>query len=156
MAGHELANSRSQPGEMAISPANVSTLTTKWVFHTGGDVSATPTVGTDAVFFPDWAGNLYAVRKDNGQAIWSKQVSQYNGISKSYSRVSPVLYGTDLIIGDIESGSQTHDGAHIMAINRQTGALHWMTQVEKNQAAIITGSPVVVGNMVLVGRGLLE
>lgn len=38
-----------------------------------------------------------------------------------------------------------------MAVSRQTGALHWATQVEKNQAAIITGSPVVVGDVVVVG-----
>src|SRR5438067_6274380 len=75
MAGHDLANSRSQPDENRISKSNVSSLTVKWTFRTGGDVSATPTVGNDAVFFPDWAGNLYAVRKDNGQQIWSARIA---------------------------------------------------------------------------------
>lgn len=123
----------------------------KWVFQTAGDVSATPTVGANAIYFPDWAGNLYAVRKDNGQAIWSKQISQYDGIPNSFSRVSPALFGGDLIIGDIASSGTPHDGARIMAINQQTGALHWATQVEKNTAAEITGSPIVVGNIVVVG-----
>jgi polyvinyl alcohol dehydrogenase (cytochrome) len=151
VAGHDLSNSRNQPSETRIDVSNVSSLTTKWVFRTGGDVSATPTVGTDAIYFPDWAGNLYAVRKDNGQAIWATQISQYDGFPKAFSRVSPVLYGTDLIIGDIASSSQPHDGARIMAINQQNGTLHWVTQVEKNPAAIITGSPVVVGSVVVVG-----
>ena len=151
VAGHDLSNSRNQPLETRIDVANVSSLTTKWIFQTGGDVSATPTVGADAVYFPDWAGNLYAVDKETGKAIWSAQISQYDGFPKAFSRVSPVLYGTDLIIGDIESSGQPHDGARIMSINRQNGALHWITQVEKNPAAIITGSPVVVGNVVVVG-----
>jgi polyvinyl alcohol dehydrogenase (cytochrome) len=151
VAGHDLSNSRNQPLETRIDVANVRSLATKWVFQTGGDVSATPTVGANAIYFPDWAGNLYAVRKDTGQAIWSAQISQYDGFPKAFSRVSPALYGADLIIGDIESSGQLHDGARIMAINQQTGILHWMTQVETNPAAIITGSPVVVGNMVVVG-----
>ena len=62
-AGQDLHNTRSQPNERAIGPANVATLTTKWTFTTGADVSATPTVKGDAVYFPDWSGNLYAVRE---------------------------------------------------------------------------------------------
>jgi polyvinyl alcohol dehydrogenase (cytochrome) len=150
VAGHDLSNSRNQPFESRIDVANVSSLAMKWVFQTGGDVSATPTIGANAVYFPDWAGNLYAVRKDNGQAIWSAQISQFDSFPKAFSRVSPVLYNGDLIVGDIESTDQPHDGARIIAINQQNGALHWMTQVEKNPAAIITGSPVVVGNVVIV------
>ena len=123
----------------------MSSLTTKWVFRTGGDVSATPTVGADAVYVPDWAGNLYAIRKDNGQAIWTTRISQYTGAAAAYSRVSPAVHGNDLIVGDIASSGTVHDGARIIAINQQNGALHWVTQVEKNPAAIITGSPVVVG-----------
>jgi PQQ-like domain len=65
-AGQNLHNTRSQPDERAIGPANVASLTMKWTFTTGADVSATPTVAGDAVYFPDWSGNLYAVRKDNG------------------------------------------------------------------------------------------
>jgi len=51
MVGHDAANSRNQPAEMLISPRNVHSLTMKWVFTTGGDVSATPTVFGESVFF---------------------------------------------------------------------------------------------------------
>src|SRR6266852_924676 len=44
IAGQNLSNSWSQPTEHSISPANVKGLSPKWVFTTGGDVSATPTV----------------------------------------------------------------------------------------------------------------
>ncbi len=63
-AGQNLDNSRNQPAERSITPANVNTLTTKWVFTTGGDVSATPTVFDGVVYFPDWGGNLYAREKE--------------------------------------------------------------------------------------------
>src|SRR5437763_3950554 len=75
MAGHDLANSRSQPDENRISKSNVSSLTVKWIFRTGGDVSATPTVGNDAVFFPDLAGYFYEVRMDNDQKILYARVA---------------------------------------------------------------------------------
>jgi polyvinyl alcohol dehydrogenase (cytochrome) len=151
VAGHDLSNSRNQPAETLINRSNVNSLTMKWAFRTGGDVSATPTVGSNAIYVPDWAGNLYAINKTTGQAIWSTTISQYDGVANSYSRVSPAFHASDLIIGDIASAGTPPDGARIMAINQQTGALHWVTQVETNRAAIITGSPVVVGDVVVVG-----
>jgi len=77
IAGQDLSNTWSQPAEHSISPANVKGLNPKWVFTTGGDVSATPTVDGDAVYFPDWGGNLFAVKKDSGQLIWSHKISEY-------------------------------------------------------------------------------
>jgi len=62
IAGQNLGNTWSQPAEHKISPANVQELSPKWVFTTGGDVSATPTVFGDAVYFPDWGGTLFAVK----------------------------------------------------------------------------------------------
>ena len=149
--GNDLANSRSQPNEQTISPANAASLTTKWVATTGGDVSATPTVDADAIYVPDWAGRLYALRRDNGNVIWSHSISDYNRVDGSVSRVSPAIHGDDLIIGDIKSPSLPHNGAHVMAVNRGTGVLHWITQVETHPAAIITASPVFFGDTVYVG-----
>ena len=37
----------------------------KWEFTTTGDVSATPAVDGDTVYFPDWGGQLYAVDKQD-------------------------------------------------------------------------------------------
>ena len=54
-AGQNLSNTWSQPAEHSISRAQVKNLSPQWVFTTGGDVSVTPTVDGDAVYFPDWA-----------------------------------------------------------------------------------------------------
>src|SRR5712671_2636278 len=78
IAGQNLSNTWSQPAEHSINPANVKGLTPKWVFTTGGDVSATPTVSNNAVYFPDWAGNLYAVNRDSGAMIWSHKIADYD------------------------------------------------------------------------------
>jgi polyvinyl alcohol dehydrogenase (cytochrome) len=151
IAGQNLSNTWSQPAEHSISPANVSGLSPNWVFTTGGDVSATPTVDGDAVYFPDWAGNLFAVKKNSGKLIWSHKISDYDGVDGAISRVSPAVDGNQLIIGDILSGNKVHNGANVMSVDRETGTLRWMTQVENHPAAIITGSPVIFDGVVYIG-----
>jgi polyvinyl alcohol dehydrogenase (cytochrome) len=158
IAGRDLENSRSQPSERKINTDNVHRLAPKWVFTTGSDVSATPTVSGDAVYFPDWAGNLYAVRADDGSLLWSRKVSDYTGLTGSISRVSPAIFEDELIIGDHTGVAwisaavpPEQNGAHVMAIDRHTGVLRWITQVDAHPAAIITGSPVFNGNVVYVG-----
>src|SRR4051794_32400604 len=69
MAGQNLSNTRNQVAETTIGPANVGQLTPKWVFTTGGDVSATATVGEDSVYVPDWSGNLFKIDALTGAKI---------------------------------------------------------------------------------------
>ena len=151
VTGQDLSNSRNQPAEHRINASNVSSLQVAWSFTTGGSVSATPTVAGNAVYFPDWAGNLYALNKDTGQLIWSHKISDYDRSSTAISRVSPVVHGNELIFGDNPNPAALHGGANMIAVDRQTGALLWITNVESHPAAIITGSPVVFGNTVYVG-----
>jgi len=156
IAGQNLTNSWDQPAEHQISTANVSHLAPKWIFTTGGDVSATPTVGGGAVYFPDWAGNLFAVSAKTGKQIWSRMISTYNNQAGSMSRVSPAIFQNELIIGDNVIHSVAHNGAHVMAVDRNSGQLLWITQVDSHPAAIITGSPVFNGNIVYVGVSSVE
>src|ERR1700747_1804851 len=156
IAGQNLSNTWSQPAEHSISPGNVKGLKTKWVFTTGGDVSATPTVDGDAVYFPDWGGNLFAVDKNSGSLIWSHKISEYDGVDGAISRVSPAVAGDQVIIGDILSSKQVHNGANVMAIDRKTGSLQWITQVETHQAAVITGSPVVFDGVIYIGASSVQ
>ena len=151
IAGQNLGNTWSQPAEHLIGPNNVKGLSPKWIFTTGGDVSATPTVDGDAVYFPDWAGNLFAVKKDSGHLIWSHKISEYDGVDGAISRVSPAVDGNQVIIGDILNSKQVHKGANVISVDRETGTVQWITQVETHPAAIITGSPVVFDGVVYIG-----
>jgi polyvinyl alcohol dehydrogenase (cytochrome) len=123
VAGHDLGNSWNQPAEHLINASNVGTLNPAWTFTTGGSVSATPTVAGSAIYFPDWAGNLYAVEKKTGQLIWSHKISDYDGFPTAISRVSPAIHGNNLILGDNENPAAAHNGANVIAVDRQTGAL---------------------------------
>src|ERR1700730_6182952 len=100
IAGQNLNNTWSQPAEHSISTTNVNELKPKWVFTTGGDVSATPTVDGNAVYFPDWGGSLFAVEKDTGRLIWSHKISEYDGAEGAISLVRTAVDGNQVIIGD--------------------------------------------------------
>ncbi len=149
-AGQNLANGRTQSEETEIGTASVGKLAPKWEFATHAEVSATPTVDEGVVYFPDWAGYLYAVNAVTGELIWQKQISEYNGTPGTLSRVSPAIYGNELILGD-RAGTGHAKGANVFAVNRATGALMWIKRVDWHPAAIDTGSPEIAGNKVIVG-----
>jgi polyvinyl alcohol dehydrogenase (cytochrome) len=92
-AGGNLQNTRWQASEKTLSVSNVAGLEQQWAFTTGGDVSATPAVDGDTVYFPDRAGNLYAVDKATGQQRWRSSIGAASGVPGDYARATPALAG---------------------------------------------------------------
>ena len=152
-AGGDRQNTRYAASESKISAANVSTLTTRWQFTTGGDVSATPAVDGTRVYVPDWAGNLYAVDRATGQQVWSRTITSYTGIPGDKARVTPAVTDTSLVLGN--QGPFGGGGA-VMAVDKNTGSLLWKTQVDPHPAAIITQSATVFDGVVYVGTASQE
>lgn len=155
-SGQGLGDNRNQPNETAINSANVGSLTVKWSFTTGASVSATPTVAGGDVYFPDWAGNLYALDANTGKLIWQTQISSYTGIPNDVSRTSPAVFNNELIFGDDLSESGPHNGARLLAVDRTSGNLIWMTQIDTHPAAIITGAAAVYNGIVYQGVSSAE
>lgn len=52
LAGNDPTNSRNQPAENTIGRSNLGMLAPKWTFNTQGDISATPTLDSTAVYVP--------------------------------------------------------------------------------------------------------
>jgi polyvinyl alcohol dehydrogenase (cytochrome) len=156
VSGENLNDNRSQPSEHIVNVSNVAMLAPTWTFTTAASVSVTPVVMGDRVYFPDWAGNLYAVDARTGQQIWSTNISTYTGVTGDLSRVSPAIYGDELIFGDNQQNLGVHNGANLMAVDRNTGALRWVTQVDSHPAAIITGPAVVFRGVIYQGISSAE
>ena len=152
-AGGDRQNTRYAAGESKISRSTVGGLSEKWEFTTEGDVSATPAVDGQQVYFPDWAGNLYAVNRTTGAVVWQKKISDYTHIPGDKARATPALTDTALVIGN--QGPLGHGGA-VMAIDKATGNLLWKTQVDSHPAAIITQSATIFDGVVYVGVASLE
>ena len=150
MIGHDPANTRNQPFEHGIKPANVSRLALKWAATTTGDVSATPAVVNGAVYFGDFGGTVWKLDAETGAVIWSHKVPDYTGNAGDYARTSPSLAGDTLVVGVIK-GSTAVPGPNMLGIDATTGALRWKTQIHPDSHAAMTGSPVLVGNTVITG-----
>ena len=149
--GANLDNSRYQSTETAISPKTVASLELKWSIDTSGDVTANPAVDSKSVYFPDSAGFLYKVDRKSGALIWKRPISDYTGIQGDYARGTPAIVGDTLILGN-QSGKLTSPApAHVFAVNANTGAPLWSTQVDPTIFSFVTHSPLVYGDMAYVG-----
>lgn len=156
-SGQNLTNLRFQPNETTINASNVNHLSLKWTFTTGDSVSATPTVSGNVVYVTDWIGDIYAVAADTGKQIWTHKVSDYDGMSGAMARVSPLILGSELIIGDnVIDQSSPHHGASVIAVNAATGDKIWITQLDPHPAAVITGSPIAFNNIIYVPVSSVE
>lgn len=149
MGGQNLHNTRNASDEHKISPSTVCSLGVKWVFTTGGDISANPAVEDGYVYFPDWAGNLYKLDAKTGVQVWKKEIKSYTGQTSAFARATPAIAGNLLIIGT-QLGNPTI-GARVLAINKKTGDLVWSTQVDDHFASTVTQAAVVYDGRVYVG-----
>jgi len=151
MFGQNNSNTASNYG-VSISTRNVSNLQPKWVFTTGGEVSARPAVVDNVIYFPDWAGNLYALNANNSHVIWSHQFSDYGLAAGTVSRSTPTIVGGVLYIGtQYNPAAAAGTTGWMLAINAYNGRLIWKTQPDSNASPVITASPVVDGVTVYVG-----
>jgi polyvinyl alcohol dehydrogenase (cytochrome) len=144
MIGGAPGNNRNQPLERKIGVKNVGHLAVKWTATTAGDVSATPAVVDGAVYFGDFGGTVWKLDAATGQVIWSHKVSDYTGIDGDMSRSSPALAGDTLVIGDLRA-------ANMMGIDAKSGDRRWITLLDPDPHAIVTGSPVLAGDTIFVG-----
>lgn len=160
VAGGNIANTRNAASETKIGPGNVGGLAVKWSFETapGSGVWATPVVAGGVVYAPDSKGFLYAIDAATGQQLWMDFLPDLSGQlpSNTFARTSPVVYGNELILGDQHPPNTTGTGAHLLAVDRATGRLRWITTVDPHVAAFVTSSPVVFGNQVYAGVSSAE
>jgi polyvinyl alcohol dehydrogenase (cytochrome) len=156
MYGHDVCNSRSTRGG-SITRETASKLTTKWVFEAAGDVSATPAIVGGALFIPDWGGMIHRLDAATGKVVWSKSVAALSGVRLEkggplVSRATPAISDKSVIFGlSPTSMVASRALAWIVAVDRETGALSWKTQLDTHPASFITASPLFWEGRVIVG-----
>lgn len=142
--GGDLCNRRYARDETKISPKTVSKLTLKWEFYAGQDITATPAIYDDTLYFPSWNGFIYAVKASDGSLVWKKNLEALTGLTGTglvvganwtVSRSTPtVIRDHDVLIGGIYGPSV------VIAVERSTGKLIWSTQLDSHAAGAITMS----------------
>ncbi|NND70833.1 MAG: PQQ-like beta-propeller repeat protein [Rhodothermales bacterium] len=85
-------------------------------------VTVVPIVTEEAVYFTDWAGNLFAVDRANGQQVWrfdpGAADSRHVGSRSYMALVGDVLYYSTL------------EDQHLYGVDRQSGLEVWSTETE--------------------------
>jgi len=138
--GHDNSNSRFDPDDTKITPANVSKLTTSWSKDGLVGVTGTPTVSDGIAYFGDWKGAVHAVKADSGDELWS-------------SAIGGMIVGAPAIVGD---GVYISSGHTLFRLDRATGAKKWQAETNEHPLAQIAASPVVVDGLVLQGVASAE
>lgn len=140
--GGDLYNRRYANREKKISPKTVSNLHLKWKFYTGDDVSVTPAIFNDTIYFPSWNGYIYAVKAADGSLVWKKNLQKLTGfnntsfivnVNTTVSRTTPAIAGDLLIFG-------ITGPAVVIAVKRSNGKLVWSTRLDDHVRSFITMS----------------
>lgn len=147
-AGYDIGNTRDAAIEHAIGAGNVSRLSPAWTVTTTGDVRDTPAVYGGMVYVPDVAGTLWAVTAATGRVVWSRTITSYTGQPNDVSRVTPAVYGDELVLGETNIDNV---GAWVLGVNRFTGQLLWRNHIDDHPAAIITSSAVIYHGVAYLG-----
>ena len=133
--GHDYHNTRANTAETTIGVDNVDELKLLWE-HVTVQSTSTPAVVDDVVYYADWSGMLYAKNAANGDEVWSRELA-------GGTTASPAVTEDKVFIGGGE--------AVVFCVDRKTGAIIWSQDVEDHPAAGLTGSPVPVDDMVIIG-----
>ncbi|MDD9940183.1 MAG: PQQ-binding-like beta-propeller repeat protein [Myxococcales bacterium] len=137
MFGYDLANSRANTAEEAISAATVPNLQMRWQF-TGAATTSTPAVMDGTVYLPTWDGTVRALSLQDGTEVWTARVP--NLVDSS-----PALTETQVFVAD--------NAGFVHALARADGSMKWSVQVDTHPHAHLWSSPVYVpdANIVVVG-----
>ncbi len=138
----KLDNSRyqSNPG---LSAADVPKLKVKWAFHYPGSKNGQATVLGDRLFVTSMSGAVYALNARTGCVYWRHDAE---AATRSSVHVAAMPVGskakTALFFSDWTKSA--------VAIDADTGAQLWKTQIETETGVQMTGSPTLYDNILLV------
>ena len=138
---HDLANTRNQPAEHTITPANVASLTPGWTFvnERGGSIDATPTVADGCVFVGSSSGDVAAVNADTGLLVWTTKFPDP-------VQSSPTVHDGRVFVSVSKGGAP-----YLAALSESDGSVLWKTRMDHTPGSDTFSSPVVFDGMVMAG-----
>ncbi len=130
--GFNAQNTRNNPYEHMISPANASQLRKEWSFQTSLFIRSSPAVANGLVYVGSVDHSLYAINAATGQKCWSFQTD--GAINSSPAVANGLIY-----VGSADD--------NLYAIDAATGQKHWSFQTDD----AINSSPAMANGLVYVG-----
>ena len=140
--GVDPSQHRFQPADMArLSASDLPRLKLKWAFGFPGASRAVaqPTVFGGRVFVGSQNGKLYSLDAKSGCSYWEYGAGKP---VRSAIVVGPLGQSWAAYFGDA--------GANVHSVDALTGKSLWTTKIDDHPAAMITGSPTLVGTTLFV------
>ncbi len=127
-----------------IDKANVARMTPKWIYSLADTVplETTPLV-VEGIMYITGTNECYAVDAGTGREVWRYQRQRTKGMGGKVNRGAAISGDRVFMVTD---------HAHLIALDRFTGALLWdseMADYRQNYAA--TSAPLIVGDLVVSG-----
>jgi polyvinyl alcohol dehydrogenase (cytochrome) len=124
---HDLSHSGNQNGEPTLTTGNVSSLTKRWSYHTGGVIAAQPIIVGATVYVGSWDGFMYALNRDTGALLWQTYLGKTTNPNTSCTpqtagiSAAPEIYNNVLYV---PGGDQ-----YFYALDPTHGNILWKTQI---------------------------
>jgi alcohol dehydrogenase (cytochrome c) len=128
-----------------IGKTTVGRLAPKWVFSIpgAGQLQVTPVV-VSGIMYVAYPNECFALDAGSGRQVWHYKRPRTPGVSGGSANRGVAVAGDRVFMAT--------DNAHVIALNRSTGALLWDTELDdwrKNYAA--SSAPLPAGNLVISG-----
>ena len=131
-----------------VTPANVSHLAAKWIFHThnAGVLEVTPVV-VAGVMFVTGSNDAYALDAKTGKLLWHHERPVSDGLiddASGHINRGVAVLGTRVYMET--------DNAHLLCLDARSGNMIWdVAYATGNRNYGATSSPLIVKDKVLVG-----
>jgi polyvinyl alcohol dehydrogenase (cytochrome) len=139
--GHDLSNTRTESHDPYVTTSTVSHLDASWDIGNLVGVTGTPVVVGGTVYFGTSAGVVYAVDLATGRVLWRTFVASGEIVG------SPAVTDGAVFVGI---------GGALYKLSASDGLTEWKAVTNTSVYAQINASPVVVGDLVVIGTAQFE
>ncbi|MEX2558055.1 MAG: PQQ-binding-like beta-propeller repeat protein [Actinomycetota bacterium] len=165
--GHDYANTRTQPLETTIGPAEARSLAPAWTFSSteaggDGDFTGTPIVADGCVYVGSNGGWVFAINADTGELVWKTQMPDGGGINSSLGLDGGRLFAAVSHASRNPCNGTECEGPYVIALDQATGAILWQSSwtrtdattvdvIDDQPGADVYSSPVIFDGVVFEG-----
>ncbi|MGH2726653.1 MAG: PQQ-binding-like beta-propeller repeat protein [Actinomycetota bacterium] len=165
--GHDTSNTRTQPLETTIGPAEARSLGPAWTFSSNaagasGDFTGTPIVTGGCVYVGSNGGWVFALNADTGELVWKTEVPDGGGINSSLGVDGGLVFAAISHASRAPCNGTECEGPYMIALDQATGALVWQSSwtrldnttvdvIDDQPGADVYSSPVILDGVVFMG-----
>jgi len=144
--GHDAGNTRTQPGERGLGPAEVGSLTPAWHVTTTGGLESTPVVSGGCVYVATTTGLVLALDAKDGHEIWHHQVTVQVPGSTGGAIVGAPAVDHGRVILLISETSRPY----ALALDARSGTPLWQSAPLSTETGAYTNAATAVSHGIVV------